>query len=47
MISLEAMEEETEDIFIDLFAVQFEKEYKDKPFGYAKQFAEMLPESVS
>jgi NAD(P)-dependent dehydrogenase (short-subunit alcohol dehydrogenase family) len=45
--TFEAMEKGTEDIFIDPFAVQFEKEYKDNPFGYAKQFAEMLPESVS
>ncbi|MFT4579095.1 MAG: short-subunit dehydrogenase [Nitrospinales bacterium] len=45
--TFEAMEKGIEDIFIDPFAVQFEKEYKDKPFSYAKQFAEMLPESVS
>ncbi len=45
--TFEEMEKGTEDIFIDPFALQFEKEYKDKPFGYAKQFAEMLPEEVS
>ena len=45
--TLEALEKGTEDIFIDPFAVQFNKEYKDKPFGFAKQFAEMLPEGVS
>ncbi len=45
--TLEALEKGTEDIFIDPFAVQFEKEYKDKPFSFAKQFAEMLPEGVS
>jgi hypothetical protein len=45
--TFEAMEKGTEDIFIDPFAAQFEKEYKDKPFCYPKQFAEMLPESIS
>lgn len=45
--TFEAMERGIEDIFIDPFAIQFEKEYKDKPFDYAKQFAEMLPENVS
>jgi NAD(P)-dependent dehydrogenase (short-subunit alcohol dehydrogenase family) len=45
--TFEALEKGTEDIFIDPFAVQFEEEYKDKPFDYAKQFAEMLPEGVS
>ena len=44
--TLQAIEEEKEDIFIDVFAKQFQKDFQDSPIGIAKQFAEMLPEAV-
>ena len=43
---LQGTEEEKEDIFIDVFAKQFQKDFQDSPIGIAKQFAEMLPEAV-
>ena len=45
--TLQAIEEGQEDIFIDVFAHQFQKDYQESPMGIAKQFAEMLPEAVS
>ncbi|MBT3922532.1 MAG: SDR family oxidoreductase [Nitrospina sp.] len=45
--TLQAIEEGQEDIFIDIFAIQFQKDFQNSPIGIAKQFAEMLPESVS
>ena len=44
--TLQAIEEEKEDIFIDVFTKQFQKDFQDSPIGIAKQFAEMLPEAV-
>ncbi len=47
MGTLQAIEEGVEDIFIDVFAQQFQKDFEASPIGIAKQFAEMLPEPVS
>ena len=44
--TLQAIEEGQKDIFIDVFALQFQKDFQDSPIGIAKQFAEMLPEAV-
>lgn len=45
--TLQAIEEGREDIFIDVFAKQFQKDFQENPIGVAKQFVEMLPETVS
>jgi len=45
--TLQAIEEGREDIFIDVFAKQFQKDFQQNPIGVAKQFVEMLPETVS
>ncbi len=43
--TLQAIEED--DVFIDVFALQFQKDFQKDPMGAAKQFAEMLPATVS
>ena len=45
--TLQAIEEGQEDIFIDVFALQFQKDFQTSPLGIAKQFVEMLPTAVS
>ncbi len=45
--TLHAIEDKQEDIFVDAFARQFQKDFQDNPIAIAKQFAEMLPEEVS
>jgi len=45
--TLDAIEAGQEDIFIDVFAQQFQKDFETSPMGIAKQFSEMLPESVA
>lgn len=45
--TLQAIEEGKEDVFIDAFAMQFEKDFKGSPIDIAKQFVEMLPETVA
>jgi short-subunit dehydrogenase len=45
--TLQAIEDGKEDIFIDVFAMQFLKDFQNSPIGIAKQFTEMLPETVS
>ena len=45
--TLHAIEDAQEDIFIDVFAQQFQKDFRDSPIGIAKQFVEMLPEAVA
>jgi len=45
--TLQAIEEGQEDVFIDVFAIQFQKDFQSSPIGIAKQFVEMLPEAVA
>lgn len=45
--TLHAIEDKQEDIFIDVFAKQFQKDFQENPIGVAKQFVEMLPEAIS
>ena len=45
--ALQAIEEGQEDIFIDVFALQFQKDFQTSPLGIARQFVEMLPAAVS
>jgi len=47
MGTLQAIEEGREDVFVDVVAIQFQKDFESSPFGIAKQFAEMLPQRVS
>ena len=47
LVYLQAIEEGQEDIFIEVLALQFQKDFQTSPLGIAKQFVEMLPTAVS
>ncbi len=45
--TLDAIEKEEEDVFIDQMAVQFYRDFRDDPKVLEKQCGEMLPQSVN